>query len=444
MAGATDPRRSDPRAAVRTLISPGHLTRSFFVRVGLVLTVFAGIAFAGLYYRTAALVEERALETARSYVKLIVSTRTWNSEHGGAWVEKRPGVETNRYLLELGVEPDATTTDGRELTLRSPDLMTVEISEIQRRGGGAVFHLTSLRPVDPRNAPDTWERGVLTEFERGTAERWARAESSGVPILRYMQPLITTVNCLRCHRTYAVGEVRGAVSVSVPLADERRELLVNAVGIAGIGLSATALLLISTWLLLNRMRRRLEAAQSALVRAATIDPLTGASTRGHILEGLAAEIERARRTGETIALVMIDIDHFKLVNDAHGHAVGDDVLSEVARRVASTLRPYDELGRLGGEEFLVAAPDTDAEGATALAERIRIAVGDEPVISGGADMTVTVSVGVTTVDAHQPEAIDEALARADGALYESKHSGRDRVSVRCAPTPAPSGANQVS
>jgi diguanylate cyclase (GGDEF)-like protein len=124
---------------------------------------------------------------------------------------------------------------------------------------------------------------------------------------------------------------------------------------------------------------------------------------------------------------MVDIDHFKLINDSHGHDVGDLVLRETARAMLATLRRGDTCARIGGEEFLVISPNTDAEGASALAERIRLEVESTTIQSGGFEGRVTVSLGVATLTAGLEVVHVEGLLKlADGAIYQAKKAGRNR------------------
>jgi len=146
------------------------------------------------------------------------------------------------------------------------------------------------------------------------------------------------------------------------------------------------------------------------------DPLTGLANRRFILTQLGALISGARRHDRALALAIVDIDHFKSVNDHYGHAEGDRVLAHVARCLRSHLRAEDELGRLGGEEFLALLPDTDAPSVAAAAENLRASV--EPA-------AVTVSIGWAVWDGERGE---ELLRRADEALHAAKRAGRDRAS----------------
>jgi len=150
------------------------------------------------------------------------------------------------------------------------------------------------------------------------------------------------------------------------------------------------------------------------------DGLTGLSNRRAILTQLAGMVSGARRHGHPLSIAVCDIDHFKRVNDTHGHKVGDEVLVATAHAMGTHLRQEDQLGRLGGEEFLVLLPDTDGDAAMHAAERMR-----EEVTAAPTPVPVTVSIGIATwEDAETPEAF---LARADEALYAAKDAGRDRV-----------------
>ncbi|MGD9571067.1 MAG: GGDEF domain-containing protein [Thermoleophilia bacterium] len=164
------------------------------------------------------------------------------------------------------------------------------------------------------------------------------------------------------------------------------------------------------------------ATRCHLASLAGTDPLTGLANRRAFDDLLAAEVERARRHGDALSLVLLDIDHFKLVNDRHGHQSGDRVLAEVARRLVSIARRGEAVVRLGGEEFAWVLPRTGGDGALAAAGRAREAVGGRPVDGVG---RVTVSAGVCTLG--DVGGADELVRRADLMLYRAKADGRDTV-----------------
>jgi two-component system, cell cycle response regulator len=154
------------------------------------------------------------------------------------------------------------------------------------------------------------------------------------------------------------------------------------------------------------------------------DTLTGLANRRYILTQLGAQVSGARRHERPLSVAIIDIDHFKAVNDTHGHAAGDRVLVAVATALAGHLRAEDQLGRLGGEEFLAVLPDTDAAAAGRVAEKLRCEVANAGVQHDKLRLGVTVSIGVATWAGEPPE---QLLRRADVALYGAKAAGRDRA-----------------
>jgi two-component system cell cycle response regulator len=156
------------------------------------------------------------------------------------------------------------------------------------------------------------------------------------------------------------------------------------------------------------------------------DTLTRLANRRYILTQLGALVSGARRHGRPLSAAIIDIDHFKAVNDRHGHATGDRVLVAVATALGSHLREEDHLGRLGGEEFLAVLPDTGADAAARVIEKLRCEVADAVVEVDGAPLRITVSIGAATWEDETPE---ELLQRADDALYAAKAGGRDRTLI---------------
>jgi diguanylate cyclase (GGDEF)-like protein/PAS domain S-box-containing protein len=168
-----------------------------------------------------------------------------------------------------------------------------------------------------------------------------------------------------------------------------------------------------------------KALEERLLELATIDGLTGVYNRRHFYELGATELARAARYQKGLAAAMLDVDHFKALNDEHGHAVGDEALRMLAAVAHRELRRVDILARYGGEEFVVLLPETNLEAAAMVVERLRAAVAAEPVGGTPAPVHMTVSAGVVAWTAG--ESLEEMLRRADAALYKAKAAGRDRV-----------------
>lgn len=173
----------------------------------------------------------------------------------------------------------------------------------------------------------------------------------------------------------------------------------------------------------KRLQDELRIRNRQLDELSRIDGLTGLANRRHIDEQLERELEGADRHQQPLAILILDIDHFKRINDDEGHQAGDRVLQELARRMEGVVRAGDLIGRWGGEEFVVVAPRTDLAGALALGERIRAAVADHPVDLGGRGLAVTVSGGCAV----GVGSATDLIGQADAALYRSKADGRDRV-----------------
>ncbi len=171
-------------------------------------------------------------------------------------------------------------------------------------------------------------------------------------------------------------------------------------------------------------RKRLE---EELRRQAHTDPLTGVANRRQFLDQAAKELTRQNRYGRPVSLLMLDVDRFKAVNDTYGHAAGDTVLARLAAVCREELRESDLVGRLGGEEFAVLLPETDAPGARDVAERLRLSIAACETPTAEGVIRFTVSIGVA---AHRAEeTLQNTMARADAALYDAKRAGRDRVVV---------------
>lgn len=177
-----------------------------------------------------------------------------------------------------------------------------------------------------------------------------------------------------------------------------------------------------------RQRHQAEAKNAALLaqleRQAMSDTLTGLPNRRAYENEAHRMLARARRSGAPITVGVADIDHFKKVNDQHGHATGDEVLSAVSAVIAQAARSSDFVARIGGEEFGLLVPDAMPETAHAVAERIRRAVADFPVVtSSGIVLSITVSIGLAQLEGN----LSESLSHADGALYQAKDAGRNQV-----------------
>lgn len=191
-----------------------------------------------------------------------------------------------------------------------------------------------------------------------------------------------------------------------------------------------------TGLRILQLEDKLVEAREEMRFKATYDPLTGLLNHGVILDLLRRELSRTRREDRGTTILMGDVDHFKSINDTHGHLVGDEVLKEIARRMLASVRPYDFVGRYGGEEFLVVLNNCDASQSLPRAEEIRRAIATVLVETIQGQISVTMSLGVLSSRDWGLRPVEELLREVDAALYKAKAAGRNCVKLASPPLPS--------
>jgi diguanylate cyclase (GGDEF)-like protein len=285
---------------------------------------------------------------------------------------------------------------------------------------------------------DKW--GYETVRARDGEAAWKILQSEDSPrlaILDWMMPGLDGVEI--CRRVRAAGREPYVYIMLLTARTESRDLVE--------GMDAGADDYLTKPFRNHELRVRLRAGsrildlQEALMRArealreqATHDALTGLHNRGSIMDIMHNELARAGREGLPLALLLADLDHFKLINDTNGHIAGDAVLRESAQRMKSALRRYDSVGRYGGEEFLVVLPGSHGATACSQAERIREAVASTAVPFGSQRLQVSCSIGMAHRDKPTPADADALIREADVALYVAKNLGRNQVAAFAAET----------
>jgi diguanylate cyclase (GGDEF)-like protein len=274
------------------------------------------------------------------------------------------------------------------------------------KSGRRLAKLTTLARIDPGLARAAAREGARTLHSRGARRRIVVSPVEGT-----QWRVVASVPEARLYSSIEGGS---------------RWLPWLAVG--GLGLAGLLAIVLVRRLLVSH--GRLAAMNAELDHVARVDALTGLHNRRHMEEALLAAVSSSRRHGRELSVLMVDIDKFKRINDTFGHPAGDAVLAQTAEKIRSSLRLEDELGRWGGEEFLAVLPSTGAEGALAVAERLRSRVaGTQAQISEHEAIDVTVTVGVS---AWAGDEVAELVSRADAALYAGKEAGRDRVVMAAA------------
>jgi len=403
----------------------------FLISLCMIIALFLSGIFYLLYVKTTEQFSQRMREQASTYADLLLHMKNWNYDYGGVYVEKGAGVESNRYLLGLGLDPDIRAEYGRILTSRNHAIMIDEISRLSERNDGTRFRAVSRKPLSPMNTPDETEKTALRQFEQGSREFFRiEADTAGNPRFRYLQPLFVEASCMECHRSqgYHVGSVIGAISISTPATQMLQEIGANRKLIFAAAAVTIALLVGIIYFLTWRLVIKLDDAQKQLKKLASTDELTGLKNRRHIMQRLGEEFERSTRLNEPLCVIILDIDHFKQINDTHGHPCGDQVLKQVALSISDSLRRYDSIGRIGGEEFLIVMPGAFLEDARTLAERQLHTIRTESFSDGQNTFSLTISAGVSMLTPADKQ-VSSLIKRADSALYAAKQNGRDQVMV---------------
>jgi signal transduction histidine kinase/HAMP domain-containing protein len=195
------------------------LGTKFLLVVGTVVAVVISSFFVWEYKELEKHIISGVEKQAEIAFEQIVITRQWSADYGGVYVEKRAGVESNPYLREIGINPDIIDIEGKKYTLKNPALMTREISSYAEAKGIHQFHITSLKLINPNNAPDEFERQALEKFENGIKSVSQITIKKGTPVFQYMAPIYVEEACLKCHGHlgYNVGDIAGGISVFVPM-----------------------------------------------------------------------------------------------------------------------------------------------------------------------------------------------------------------------------------
>ncbi len=414
-------------------VSEGRI-RGALVLSGVLISLAMVASFGYSQWRTERLLERQLLVQARAFAQEVVATRRYVAEHGGVYVRLREGVRPNPYLDGIpGLKTRVTDASGTAYVLQNPSLVTRMVSEqlSSMPGSGVSFRLASDSPVNPDNQADAFEAEALGLFAAGASEHSMLEGRGDSSRFRYASAMPVEKDCLQCHeaRGWREGEIRGALSVSVNAGDVRQAVvsgrLLTALFLAG----GLVTLLLALRAISRGVLRSLLEAERGLRHMASHDMLTGLVNRREALRRLHEEEARADRAGRPVAIAMLDLDHFKRVNDTAGHHAGDAVLAAAAEGMLGSARSYDLVARVGGEEFLLLMPGLTTDEAIGAVERVRAGIAAATVALPDAVGPVTASAGVAVWSPGTGELIGDALRRADQALYQAKADGRDRSNL---------------
>jgi diguanylate cyclase (GGDEF)-like protein len=420
-----------------------HMTK-FIERIGASLTLRMTLGTAVMLVPLVAL-GLGSLFTSQSMINALEEVARTEAR------ELRPVIDLQKYVLQAAMPPNDY------LILRNAseaDLFDHLAREIDRR-------FTDMRASAAFEEQNEWN------YIEAAAEEWEKARQVGMEILAVSRPAADTAAASRMKVFDA--HIGNSADILTLLYDEvqheiikqqdharavksRQTLLLIAVFVGALVIAAATGLLLSRSIILpirdlqegvSRFSEgdhsfrvvldrqdefgRLASTLNLMAGRLEYDGLTGVTSRQEFERLLRSEAERSSRYGHVLSLLMLDLDHFKQVNDTYGHPGGDEALRAFAKRVQQDLRSPDCIARYGGEEFAVIMPETGADAARNVAERIRTAIAARPLLSlNGRELTITVSVGTATFP-QDARTEDDLIAAADRALYAAKASGRDRV-----------------
>jgi len=380
--------------------------------------------------------EQQAMDMAYAEARAVrdkdMAFRRWGLRHNGMYVEVTEKEQPSPFLAHIP-QRDLTTTDGRQLTLRAPASMVREMMDDCAAVGGVRGRIVGLKYLNPVNAPDDWEKARLEDFEfSDETEVWEVADMNGQPHLRYLQAWRMSKPCEQCHGVlgYRDGDLRGATGVNLPLAPYYQHIRAMAqnliltygsiwlIGLVGIG-----------WAGRQGYQRAQEqkTAVEHIKFLAHHDSLTTLSNRFSMENRLEQALATSRREDGQLAVLLIDMDRFKNINDTLGHHVGDKLLVEVACRLQASVRESDIVARLGGDEFVIVLTGMDAvRDAMSVGTKILGALG-QPYTIEGQLLHSTPSIGISVFPGDGND-VATLLKHADAAMYHAKEHGRNNLS----------------
>jgi len=392
---------------------------------------------------------EMARQRGEVAFKLVEKIRHWNARHGGVYAPLTQETPENIWLKVP--EKTIQSPKGITLTKLNPAYMTRQLADLMK-GSDLEIHLTSDRLINPSNKPDSWEAVALSELKNNALTEYVAIVEDR---FRYMAPMYIKESCLSCHGVmgYKLGDFRGGLSVSFPVDDVKEftsglfqeSRTIHLVAFILLSLTGVISILALRRLVASLLKERSQREAIIVERTASLnneieerrksqkklnylahhDELTGVKNRRWILQELNRRITESKNTNTPLAVLLLDIDFFKKVNDSYGHEIGDRVLCSFTEVIQSRLRQDDALGRYGGEEFLVLLPATEPETVQLITKRLGKAVAEQTYAYNDLLFKITTSIGVTLFYPQDSYTSEELISQADEALYQAKESGRN-------------------
>lgn len=382
--------------------------------------------------------EELALNTAKSYSNTIKTLRKWNAIHNGVYVPVTQTFKPNPYLKD-DLRDLQTNKKDLYLTKVNPSYMTRLLSEIVSKEMEVQFHITSLKPINPNNSPDQWERDALINFNRGLKEKYNIVLINREKYFRYMEPLKVEKPCMKCHsqQGYKEGDIRGGLSFAVPYEPYEQGLQKHFIRSTFKYLVFFLFIALSVYIFgkkslkaeieRQKLLQEIELSNQELEFLSRTDVLTELSNRRYVLERLTEEIPRAMRYKRPLTVMILDLDHFKQINDVYGHLTGDKVLQQVGKIILDSIRNIDIASRYGGDEFLIILPETTTAEANQIGRRIQEGL---DILNQQSDTyQISITWGTAEFDGNSTNEVSSnwLISQADQKLYEAKRKQQSNI-----------------
>jgi len=395
--------------------------------------------------------KEMLFQEALSNFKSMTYTRQWNSDHKSVYVIQHDNIKPNPYLEDSILY----TKDNKVLIKINPAWMTRQISELANKHGDYFFRITSLRPLNPDNRPDGFEKRALIYLKDKKNEKYYTEIAEDK--YNFLGSLKVKSSCISCHEAqeYKLNDIIGGLRVSIPIQsylENVKEIKNKSNILYSITIFIALVIAFITFYFLKIINKRqkiiqklnqnleskvnertkkleltskkLKASNKKLIKISTIDYLTKISNRRYFFELGDKLFKLSKRHNTSFSIIAIDIDFFKKVNDDYGHNVGDEVLKFVSLTIQNSIRDTDLLARIGGEEFAIILKDTNINGAKELAEKIRFNIDEHPYNSSKLSIHCTISLGIVSIS-KDDISLSKLLDKADIALYQAKERGRN-------------------
>jgi diguanylate cyclase (GGDEF)-like protein len=400
-------------------------TLRIITMLGWTLTVVASLSFSAFNQY------QQSFETARNVANANFDKdqafRQWATTHGGVYVPvDKKRTPPSPYLSHIP-DRDVTTESGKKLTLMNPAYMLRQMMDEYSGLYGAKGHITALEILNPSSAPDAWEEDALKKFRKDESikEILELTTIKNEEYMRLIRPMEVTPGCLTCHghqSSYIKYKTAGAVSVTVPMAEIHKLAISSYKKTVVIHIIFWLIGMFLVWFVYSKEKK----AKDELNYFANHDSLTGLPNR-HAYIDKVTQLINSNKNKDNFALVFMDLDNFKTVNDSLGHTVGDRLLQKVAKRLQEEVDGYDMLSRFGGDEFVLLFSNVQSE--LTIEKRMRKIheILKKPFMLNTYEVYTTASIGIAVY----PDDADDAemlLRNADIAMYDAKQSGRSKYS----------------